>query len=498
VSKPAADQAGYPANKDARYSSLDAIRRIRDQNDHRTQAEKDRDKILYSSSFRRLATITQVLPPGSTLSLLHNRLTHSLRVSQLGRRFAEHLVRTNDIDDALVLDPERVEAAGLAHDLGHAPFGHIGEVVLNDFSVESLEAIDGARPAGYEGNAQSTRIVSSLATPAIGDDAIVRKGLDLTFGTLAALSKYPWIGDEEDKKWSFYEIDRWLISALDNRLDGWRNKSAFDGESESRENRKDLHSPEMTTLMDARLAETRLMEFADDVTNGAQDIADFYSEGWLDLQYVVADWDIFKGRWVKKFRQEDQREQSQAVDSVFASLDKLRKNTAQGPHSRESRGRIKDWEHQWIGRAQGDLSFAGGQIEIKSTTRNEIDVLRNLFYEYVIQSTELDSLQAGQANVLRDVCEAMWKLCKKHCFDKDGQIRADILSIRQLPNRLKDYIVVSQADHGAYKDVELNPMIALNRGLVDWIASLSEPQIYELHDLVCNGRGGQGSRRWMH
>ena len=122
--------------------------------DDRTPGQRDRDRILYSSSFRRLAEVTQVVAADSGY-VFHNRLTHSLQVSQVGRRLAEKLkLRYPDLP-VDVIDPDVVEAACLAHDLGHPPFGHIAEFRLNELAKDF---------GGFEGNAQSFRIVTRLAS----------------------------------------------------------------------------------------------------------------------------------------------------------------------------------------------------------------------------------------------------------------------------------------------------------------------------------------------
>ncbi|MGO4212584.1 HD domain-containing protein [Terriglobus sp. YAF25] len=100
-------------------------------NDGRSPAQHDRDRLLYSSAFRRLAEVTQVVTANSGY-VFHNRLTHSLQVAQVGRRMAENLIRQYDkhLDISKHLDPDVVEAAALAHDLGHPPFGHVIEETI--------------------------------------------------------------------------------------------------------------------------------------------------------------------------------------------------------------------------------------------------------------------------------------------------------------------------------------------------------------------------------
>ncbi|MER2092214.1 MAG: HD domain-containing protein, partial [Saccharopolyspora rectivirgula] len=121
----------------------------------------DRDRIASSPFFSRLGGVTQVVSPSGSGLLLHNRLTHSLKVAQVGRAIAERLLRDpvakQRIDRLGGLNPDVVEAAGLGHDLGHPPFGHLGEGVLDRIAREKY-----ALPDGFEGNAQTYRVVTRL------------------------------------------------------------------------------------------------------------------------------------------------------------------------------------------------------------------------------------------------------------------------------------------------------------------------------------------------
>ncbi len=112
---------------------IDERRRKRRHNDvrgdQRSAFARDRDRIIYSSAFRRLAGVTQVVAAGEG-HMFHNRLTHTIKVAQIGRRLAEHLLSDESqrpLALELGINPEVVEAACLAHDLGHPPFGHVGE-----------------------------------------------------------------------------------------------------------------------------------------------------------------------------------------------------------------------------------------------------------------------------------------------------------------------------------------------------------------------------------
>ncbi|CAM3522952.1 anti-phage deoxyguanosine triphosphatase [Paraphotobacterium marinum] len=142
--------------------------------DHRTEYERDEARIIHSAAFRRLQSKTQIFSMGES-DIYRTRLTHSMEVAQIGRgiiNFLQHKKQYNE----LLPSPSLITSICLAHDIGHPPFGHGGEYALNYCMKNS---------GGFEGNAQTLRILSKLEkyTP--------HNGLNPTRRTLLGTLKYP-------------------------------------------------------------------------------------------------------------------------------------------------------------------------------------------------------------------------------------------------------------------------------------------------------------------
>lgn len=463
----------------------------------RGEPERDVDRLLYTYYFRRLAEITQVssysarsMDAKTDEPLLHNRITHSLKVGQVGRRIAQYLRADRLNADGIAiagLSEDVVQAAGLAHDLGHPPFGHIGEQVLDRF------ALDNGLSDGFEGNAQTFRILTRLTEHLPDSGTELVQGLDLTYATLAACCKYPWSRAHSGYKW---------------RKFGYYNDDSghFD----------DYVQPLLPDDDEATL-EAAIMDWADDISYAVHDIEDFAIAGMIPLSalrhrcenprapfehrvYLAMNstemdsfWDYASARLRGKGRVPTQ--EARKLFAKYASNFPL-EATKHEDFSAAAMGRLVS---DIITDASKATSVSStGRLVVEDDMRMAIDVLKQLTWFYVIDRPALVREQEGQRLRLKTVLQGLLAQVEVafaqevyEPWDKDReaprQLGADEVDARTkvLDMRLRG-LIDRQLRYERLKiarDVEgtRRRQAIICRGVVDYVASLREREVESLH-----------------
>jgi dGTPase len=348
-----------------------------DAGQHRTSSERDRDRIIYTGALQRLANVTQVAGSGEGL-VFHNRLTHTLKVAQIARRLAEKLLRAQ-ADLALELggiDPNVVEAAALAHDLGHPPFGHIAEEELDKLAQEHNA------PEGFEGNAQSFRIITHLAT-----HRPQYFGLDLTRATLNAVLKYPWSRDTRQKNADPQKVKKFGTYSSEREDFDFARKGYEESYRQS--------------------PEAAIMDYADAIAYSIHDLDDFYRAGLIPLENLVnstEEWQWFAGRW----QEIGSKLAPETISESRAEFQDLILRLTAGSHysgTRTERAILRGATSSLIDlfvrgvRLQDDpdrpLAFENDRLP------EYLEFLQDLVRVYVIKNPRLTTQQYGQRQIIR-------------------------------------------------------------------------------------------------
>jgi dGTPase len=356
----------------------------------------DRDRVLYSSAFARLAEVTQVVSADRGY-VFHNRLTHSLKVAQLARRISEKMhISQKEVADALhAPDPDVAEAAALAHDLGHPPFGHIAEKEL-----DRLARKEGLSD-GFEGNAQSFRIVARLA---VSDAAAANTepvstilGLNLTRSTLNGLAKYPWgYGHNPAKKtkWGFYETERPLFEWA---REGYGSDSF------------------------AKSCEAEIMDWSDDITYAVHDLIDFYCAGQIPIDRLADEndpaerEDFFSATFRRCLDLAPRQTDLQAIFKEvleFFPLDRRYTGTLQQRNAAWQFSTVLISRYVDAIKLVEPESGISSTVEIAPYAQDEIRMLKELTWHYVILNNELATLQHGQTQSIRVIFETLLNAAK--------------------------------------------------------------------------------------
>jgi dGTPase len=413
VIRAAAEHPGYSAFDRARFLDEPAKR------GGRTEFARDRARIIHSFALRRLAAKTQVAVPWAT-DFPRTRLSHSLECAQVGR----------ELGAALGADPDLMEGACLAHDIGHPPFGHNGEEALNQIADSC---------GGFEGNAQSLRLLIRLEAKTVLTDG-KSIGLNLTRASLDAATKYPWGRVKDAKKFGVYEDDLEIFN--------WYRTGIESGK----------------TSMEAQI-----MDWSDDVAYSVHDLEDSLVSGQVKLDQLNIDlpklFTVAKQMYLADITEAE-------MQIALSSLQKLSCWPRYYDGTHRSLARLKDLASQLIGRfaqaaevatqekyGDGDLTRYSANLVVPRAQRVEVALLKSMAGHYVINAEDSQIRYADQQKLLTELVEAI---------------------LQSAPATLEGFFL--QDWQQAQTDQQRL------RVVIDQVASLTDPGAVALHNRLINRR----------
>ena len=378
----------------------------------RSEFARDRARIIHSYALRRLAAKTQVAVPWAT-DFPRTRLSHSLECAQVGR----------ELGSQLGADPDLMEGACLAHDLGHPPFGHNGEMALNQLANSC---------GGFEGNAQSIRLLIRLEAKTVLPNG-KSIGLNLTRASLDAATKYPWSRDLDSEKFGVYEDDLEIFN--------WYRANA----------------PTGVTSMEAQI-----MDWSDDVAYSVHDLEDSLVTGQVKLNKLKDDLtELFKVAKDEYLADVSEIE----LESALSNLEKLSTWPHEYDGTHRSLARLKDLTSELIGRfaqsveqatqdkyGSGDLTRYNANLIVPRAQRVEVVLLKSIAGHYVINAASSQVRYAEQQKLLTELVAVI---------------------LESAPKTLESFFL--QDWHNAQSDSQRL------RVVIDQVASLTDPGARALH-----------------
>jgi dGTPase len=377
--------------------------------------ERDRGRVLHSAGFRRLAAKTQVHTAGSD-DFLRTRLTHSLEVAQIAR----------EMGTRLGCDPDVVDVAGLAHDLGHPPFGHNGEDALNEVAQSC---------GGFEGNAQTLRVLTRLEAKILG------AGLNLTRASLDATCKYPWPRRPDTRKFGVYADDLPVFE--------WLRAGTPGG--------------------DRRCLEAQVMDWSDDVAYSVHDVEDGVFSGYIQLRELIGDQDQ-QAALCADVAAAYSAEPVDVLREALAELltDPVLARLAGYDGSHRAQAMLKDSTSILTGRLvaaavtatraayPGRRSRYAADLVVPPADRIRCALLKGIALRYVMRRRGMEPWYSEQRQILRDLVGV---LCERAPDGLDPVFAA----------------VFKEAADDA----------ARTRIVIDQVASLTDPAALAWHDRLC-------------
>lgn len=333
----------------------------------RTEFARDRARIIHSFALRRLAAKTQVEVPFET-EFPRTRLSHSLECAQVGR----------ELGAALGADPDLMEGACLAHDIGHPPFGHNGEEALNEVALAC---------GGFEGNAQSLRLLIRLEAKTVDQNGH-SIGLNLTRASLDAATKYPWPRAINARKFGVYDDDLEIFN--------WMRMGAPEG---------------------AQSFEAQIMDWSDDVAYSVHDLEDALVSGQVMLGGLTNDlpelFAVAKSTYLSDITRDE-------VDEALTNLQQLSCWPKNYDGSHRALARLKDLASQLVGRfalaaesrtreeyGAGNLTRYSANLVVPRAQRVEVALLKAMAGFYIINAESSQKRYNDQQVLIAELVEAL-------------------------------------------------------------------------------------------
>ncbi|WP_449278190.1 deoxyguanosinetriphosphate triphosphohydrolase family protein [Leucobacter sp. GX24907] len=489
----------------------------------------DLERIRFSSYFARLSEVTQVVPQSGVGPVMHNRLTHSLKVSAVARVIAaqlaghaashrEHVAGSGDDDEVGRIvtelggcDTVVAQAAAHAHDLGHPPFGHLGERVLDRVARGRLGLLE-----GFEGNAQSFRILTHLDT--LGREF---PGLNLTAASRAATLKYPWtrtewVGVSENDR-PVTERPRGVGADLTAGAEKFSVYGLEIDEMEEALSAFPRLGPGMQTI------ECAVMDLADDIAYAVHDLDDFTRAGVLQHAAVSGEFRAWLTKSAELSRLPDERLTGSggtlrtpghalealwrrarlkdgwiadrdafeaAVRRVDAELSEVLATPYDG--GLDSERAVSGFTRRWIEHLRTSIvvernpHLRSGYVRLDRQAWHEVMVLKFVHARFVLESPALAQSQRGQARVVEDLVLA---------FD---EWLADPIDADRAPRRLLEW--EEEATEALFALRRKRPEAVpdgqderglrrqgRSRALLDYVSSFSDQQAISTHRELIGG-----------
>ncbi len=481
----------------------------------------DLERIRFSPYFSRLAAVTQVISQGAAGQVVHNRLTHTVKVTAVARAIAT-MLRAGPhralLDELGGCDPVVVQAAASAHDLGHPPFGHLGERILDRVARSRFGLVD-----GFEGNAQTFRILTTLDVHGEQDH-----GLDLTAAVRAGVLKYPWtrLG---------YPADHPLDAPIRPKGAG----PAPEGPGSQKFSAYVVDVPELDEVRRAypeigrwqQTVECSVMDIADDIAYSLHDLDDFHRAGVLQHASVAAEFrawirrraefaaaslpelqasDRHPGHSLELLRRRLHAKDAWVVDDeVFATaVGRVASDLVDGllavpfDSSIAAERAVGLFTASWITHLQDSVTVTAdppvraGYVLLDRQAWHEVTVLKFVHQRFVLDRPDLALFQRGQARLLAALVSDL----ESWLADPADAARAPRRLLDLVRLATEDYhqlarsapeLIVGPTGEPTVSDDDLT-RLGRGRGIIDYVASMTDDRAIA----TAAALGGHAGQLW--